>query len=820
MQMSFGRGILAQGALRSIYVTLALSLLLSTLGPSSLVQPGDASAAGPALYPDLKTTRPSGLYFDRVTMSDGLSHYVLRFSNTVWNDGEGRLELQGDPRPDGSSKVYQNVYDSPSSGTRVSQRHVSSDIVYHPSHYHYHFQGFASYLMLKRDSAGVYQATTKKGSKTGFCIMDSNRISSRGSSYAKYSSCNGSLQGISVGWGDLYQGSLPEQWIDLGTTRLADGYYAIQSTADPQNKLSEGGRDNNNVGLTYFRVSNGSITIGSAPPVVSNPPGTMNPVFSGSALAPTRSWGSSNGSGSPYVRDGSWSTAWYTVSSPSSGSFTIDYGQVRQLTGVRWGFNVSGYADQFTVDTSVDGQSWSRVGTFGNGQRYTWYGIRLGRQGRYVRVTFANPNGDAKLGYMAELQLWGTSATVSAAGMPTPTPTSTTSVSAARVTAPTPGPSPTATPTPEPTATPTTEPTATPTPEPTATPTTEPTATPTPEPTTEPTATPTSEPTIEPTPEPTAEPTATLAPEPTATALPATEEPTPTPTEVVVAVTGTGYIVNDGNGANCRPGPSQDGEPITVLPEGTQITTFGDPVDGWQEVSCGDEQGYVRAEFISENPPPAEPTPEQDADPTEGAEVTTPAPDETDVPEATSEVVPTDEPTIAETPELVLEQRTIEVATSGDTSVTQSEPDTAQSGDAVTTLTVGGEPGGLAVLPFEVEGVGDGTVVEARLVLTGAGDAGGAGGEVTALPGVSLDEYATTWNTINASGGQYASWVEWVEPGARTEVDVTGLITSDGSITFVVEGVPDQQVAIASTESRSPAYLVITVETASGDPVP
>ncbi len=62
-------------------------------------------------------------------MSDGYSHHVLRFSNTVWNDGEGRLELQGDPRPDGSSKVYQNVYDSPTAGTRVSQRHVSSDLI-------------------------------------------------------------------------------------------------------------------------------------------------------------------------------------------------------------------------------------------------------------------------------------------------------------------------------------------------------------------------------------------------------------------------------------------------------------------------------------------------------------------------------------------------------------------------------------------------------------------------------------------------------------------------------------------------------------------
>ncbi len=87
-----------------------------------------------------------------------------------------------------------------------------------------------------------------------------------------------------------------------------------------------------------------------------------------------------------------------------------------------------------------------------------------------------------------------------------------------------------------------------------------------------------------------------------------------------------------------------------------------------------------------------------------------------------------------------------------------------------------------------------------------------------ALTGASLDEYSTTWNEVDALGGQYAGWVESVGPGAQTEVDVTGSVTSDGSITFIVEGVPDQQVAIASNESGNPAYLVITVEPASADP--
>src|SRR5689334_12474889 len=42
------------------------------------------------LYPDLRTLPPTDFAFDQI--DDG-SH-VLRLTNTVWNAGEGRLELQ------------------------------------------------------------------------------------------------------------------------------------------------------------------------------------------------------------------------------------------------------------------------------------------------------------------------------------------------------------------------------------------------------------------------------------------------------------------------------------------------------------------------------------------------------------------------------------------------------------------------------------------------------------------------------------------------------------------------------------------------------
>ena len=221
----------------------------------AVLSEGAGSArAGAALYPDLRTLRPTNLYFDRVVYADGSTHHVLRFANTVWNAGSGRLTLEGQKR----SKIYQRVFDAPKGGALVQRIYIGNDSVYHEGHAHYHLANFASYLLLQKDASGVYQATTKKGTKTSFCIMDTSRLS--GSYSAQFTSCGQTYQGMTVGWGDTYGANLIDQWIDLGSSRLADGTYAVRSTADPLNKIAES-NDGNNRGSTCFTVRSGAITI-------------------------------------------------------------------------------------------------------------------------------------------------------------------------------------------------------------------------------------------------------------------------------------------------------------------------------------------------------------------------------------------------------------------------------------------------------------------------------------------------------------------------------------------------------------------------------
>jgi len=210
--------------------------------------------AGAALYPDLRTLPPTNLYFDRVVYGDGSTHYVLRFANTVWNAGSGRLTLEGQKR----SKIYQRVFDAPQGGNLVQRIYIGNDSIYHEGHEHYHLENFASYLLLKKDASGVYQATTKKGTKTSFCVMDTSRVS--GSYSAQFTSCGRTYQGMTVGWGDTYGASLIGQWVDLGYSPLADGTYAVRSTADPLNKIAES-NDGNNRASTCFTVRSGTISI-------------------------------------------------------------------------------------------------------------------------------------------------------------------------------------------------------------------------------------------------------------------------------------------------------------------------------------------------------------------------------------------------------------------------------------------------------------------------------------------------------------------------------------------------------------------------------
>jgi hypothetical protein len=216
------------------------------------------ACAAPTLYPNLRTLPVSDLYFDQHPADQAT--VILRFANTVWNAGEGRLELESDlDSTDMPKPIYQNLYDAPTGGNRTERKRVASDFIFHPQHNHFHFADFAEYLLLGQDATGAYRPMKTEGIKTSFCIMDTRRID--GDHPDQYKTCSTDRQGLSPGWADSYGSSLYDQWIVLGDQPLSDGEYAVQSIADPRGLLDEGGgaREADNTAITYFKVEGGAI---------------------------------------------------------------------------------------------------------------------------------------------------------------------------------------------------------------------------------------------------------------------------------------------------------------------------------------------------------------------------------------------------------------------------------------------------------------------------------------------------------------------------------------------------------------------------------
>ena len=211
---------------------------------------GRATASGRAttdlLLPNVITLQPAGFV---VTTAHG--RRLLRLSNTTANVGSGPLELQprkrdcdGDGNPANDRTAIQRIYHDvngdgifePSIDTTFDSR-VAGCFGYDASHGHWHFHDYASYELLDVSTGTVIAANEK----VGFCLLDSvfpypgvpGAVRTR-----RYRGCaRDSVQGESVGHGDIYQWWLPGQWIDV--TSVPDGEYCLVTTADPDGQLLE-----------------------------------------------------------------------------------------------------------------------------------------------------------------------------------------------------------------------------------------------------------------------------------------------------------------------------------------------------------------------------------------------------------------------------------------------------------------------------------------------------------------------------------------------------------------------------------------------------
>jgi hypothetical protein len=271
---------------------LASPVLRAALGAvlsMAVVLARPAAAQAPALlYPDLRALPPSEVRLDSRTVG-GETRYAVRFTTTIWNAGEGPLELRGESSGD-KTLAYQRIYDDAGGYTE----RLAGEFAYHDEHNHWHFENFAQYELWpkseydrwltsgRQDGQPRWRGSKTTGLRESFCVRDSDQVAALPTSPADkvYDACDQELQGISVGWGDSYPFFLAGQWILLGSTPLEDGDYVLRVVADPGNLLYESenganaGRESPeaNEGVTVMRVEGTTLeTIEQRSPGASSP---------------------------------------------------------------------------------------------------------------------------------------------------------------------------------------------------------------------------------------------------------------------------------------------------------------------------------------------------------------------------------------------------------------------------------------------------------------------------------------------------------------------------------------------------------------------
>jgi uncharacterized protein YjiS (DUF1127 family) len=250
-------------ARRAAFVSFLLAALLAGLGvASAFAAPRRAPAE---LLPDL-VTRP----FDGISIQTMGDRTVLRFGNTIGNQGLGVLELRprrrdcnGDGDFTNDRLALQRIYEDTNGsgeferGTDLIARTVEVGcMVFHPAHDHWHLQRFARYELRSVATDAVVAASPK----VSFCVRDSLAAFPDVpgfSAFAYYGQCaRNSITGLSVGWADWYAAFLPGQ--DLDVTGLPNGRYCLTSTADPRDGIDEAD-ETNNARSRLLRLTDGAV---------------------------------------------------------------------------------------------------------------------------------------------------------------------------------------------------------------------------------------------------------------------------------------------------------------------------------------------------------------------------------------------------------------------------------------------------------------------------------------------------------------------------------------------------------------------------------
>jgi Lysyl oxidase len=238
-------------------------LVLAPLLTAALLAPAGGASAASDRLPDLAMAK-----LQRLTTDNTGGRRLLRFSAIIVNIGAGPMEVRSQRPTTSSSWTSQQVIYDDAGGSRTVATPGVQLVYGGDGHNHWHVKDLERYRLVP--SGG---GSERLGQKSGFCFFDNYqyKLSLPGAPQSvQYprSACGTQTSktlrhGLSTGWGDTYQWSLPDQYID--TTGLPDGNYRLWATADQADLFLESNNANNSTWVDLRIDANGVTVLRKAP---------------------------------------------------------------------------------------------------------------------------------------------------------------------------------------------------------------------------------------------------------------------------------------------------------------------------------------------------------------------------------------------------------------------------------------------------------------------------------------------------------------------------------------------------------------------------
>lgn len=138
---------------------------------------------------------------------------------------------------------------------------VADAYEFHATHAHFHYKNFGQSRLWASNAQGERSGSepVATGNKIGFCPIDIDNFGfgEKGDAARTYyfERCNNPTEsdasgtymvtGISPGWADVYNWFLADQYIEV--SGVEDGYYLLESIADPAETVVESDEHDNSV---------------------------------------------------------------------------------------------------------------------------------------------------------------------------------------------------------------------------------------------------------------------------------------------------------------------------------------------------------------------------------------------------------------------------------------------------------------------------------------------------------------------------------------------------------------------------------------------